>query len=170
MKKELTIGKIVRPHGIKGELKVIPTMQDLSFLDYIENLVIDDQAYAVENVKFVKDAFVVKLEGIDSIEDAEKFRDKKIGVRREDLEKDDKNDFYAEDLIGCKVYLDKDNRYIGKIADIQNYGSADVVVLQDGTEELMCPMVDGLIFSTDFDAQIVVFDKSKFLEVADYED
>lgn len=169
MKDKITIGKIVRPHGIKGELKIIPSLEDLSFLYDIEKLYINNIAYAVQNVKFVGEAVVVKLDGINKIEDAEKLRDQNICVSREDLDELSEDEFYTEDLIGCTVCLDQ-GKTVGKLVDVQNFGATDILVIRDGSEEFLCPLVADLVETVDLDNQKIILNKAKFLEVVEYED
>lgn len=166
----LTLGKIVRPHGVKGDVKVILSLNDLSFLDYTDTIWIDSMQYKVHSIKQVSDGVAFKLDGVNSIEDAEKLRNKEVKVERKYLSKLKENEYYAQDLIGCILLFDKDNKQVGKIQDIQNYGATDILIIKDGTEEYMCPLLDTIIVSADYDKKEIIISKKAFLEVVDYED
>ena len=165
----ITLGKIVRPHGVKGDVKVILSLNDLSFLNKTDVVYINNQPYTIQNVKQVSDGIALKLEGINSMNDAENYRNKNVCVERKHLQKLDENEFYAEDLIGCTLYFEN-NKEVGKIFDIQNYGATDILVIKDGTEEYLCPFLNNLIVDADLTNKKIVINKNAFLEVVDYED
>lgn len=170
MDKLITLGKIVRPHGVKGDVKIILSLDDLSFLNRTDKVWIDSMQYKVHSIKQVSDGVALNLEGVHSIEDAEKLRNKTVKVERKYLEELKENEYYADDLIGCTLYFDTNNKEIGKISDIQNYGATDILIIKDGTEEYMCPLLDSIFVKVDYDAQKIIINKKAFLEVVDYED
>ena len=165
----ITLGKIVRPHGVKGDVKVILSLNDLSFLNKTDVVYINNQPYTIQNVKQVSDGIALKLEGINSMNDAENYRNKDVCVERKYLPQLEENEFYAEDLIGCTLYFEN-NKEVGKILDIQNYGATDILVIKDGTEEYLCPFLNNLIVDADLTNKKIVINKKAFLEVVDYED
>ena len=169
MKNLITLGKIVRPHGVKGDLKVILSLEDLSFLNKTDTVYIQNTPYVIQNVKQVSDGIALKLEGINSMNDAENYRNKDVCVERKYLKELQQNEYYAEDLIGCTLYFE-DNKEVGKIFDIQNYGATDILIIKDGTEEYMCPFLNNIIVSADLENKKVTINKKAFLEVVDYED
>ena len=165
----ITLGKIVRPHGVKGDVKVILSLNDLSFFFIFDVVYINNQPYTIQNVKQVSDGIALKLEGINSMNDAENYRNKDVCVERKYLPQLEENEFYAEDLIGCTLYFEN-NKEVGKIFDIQNYGATDILVIKDGTEEYLCPFLNNLIVDADLTNKKIVINKKAFLEVVDYED
>ena len=170
MKKLITLGKIVRPHGVRGDVKVILSLNDLSFLNKTDILYIDGAPYTIQNVKQVSDGIAIKFESINNMDDAENYRNKDVCVERKYLEELKDNEYYADDLIGCTLYFDADNKEIGKIADIQNYGATDILIIRDGTEEYMCPLLDTIFVKVNYEERKIIINKKAFLEVVDYED
>lgn len=170
MKKLITLGKIVRPHGVKGDVKIILNLEDLSFLGKTDTLYINGAPFIIQNVKQVSDGIAIKFEGIDNMDEAEKYRNKDVCVQRNFLAKLKKNEYYAEDLIGCTLYFDDNNKEVGKIFDIQNYGATDILIIRDGTEEYMCPLLDTIFVDVNYDERKITINKKAFLEVVDYED
>ena len=70
------VGKIVNTHGLKGEVKVMPETSDVNNYKRYGTVFIDGVEREIQSVKFQKDRVILKLEGIDSIEEAEKFKNK----------------------------------------------------------------------------------------------
>ena len=76
MKDILRVGKIVNTHGLKGEVKVIPLTDDPKRYNELEFVLIDGVKRNIEGCKYQKDRVIVKVEGINSIEEAEKYKNK----------------------------------------------------------------------------------------------
>ena len=75
MKKEIfNIGKIVNTHGVRGEVKVLPLTDDMKRFDDLNEVSIGGKNYIIENRKYQKDRVILKLQGIDSIEETAKIR------------------------------------------------------------------------------------------------
>ena len=71
MSQLLKVGKIANTHGLKGEVKVIALTDDPKRFNDLEYVIIEGKTISVEGCKFQKDRVIVKLEGIDRIEDAD---------------------------------------------------------------------------------------------------
>ncbi len=139
-------GEIVTTHGIKGEVKV------LTWLDSPEDLVdfdrcrIGGKEYALESVRVQKTCNLVKLQGVDTVEDAQALRGKVMELYREDI---DDEVIFAAELIGMEVFTD--GASIGKITQVLDYPGNCVYVVK-GKHEYMIPAVNAFILSTDMDA------------------
>ena len=81
----------------------------------------------------------------------------------------DVNEFYTDDLIGCTI-LDEFDKRIGKIADIKDYGATSILVIKDGTEEILCPFLMDLFTEINIEYATLIVDRQKFDEVTKYED
>ena len=169
MKELVKLGKIVRPHGVRGEVKIMSDFDDTMLSSKLNNVFIDDNSIKVKNVKFMNNCIVLKLEGIDSMNDAESFRGKEVFISHDDLNELSEDEYYVEDLIGCNVVFEN-GKEVGKLSDVNNYGATDILVIKDGTEEIMCPLVEGLLIDVDFDMNKIIINKEKFLEVTVYAD
>ena len=102
MEKYLEIGKIVNIHGIKGEIKVQPWADTPDDLLYFEEIWINGVKYNVINARTQKSCVLMKIEGVDTPEDAEKLRNKVISVDKDDFELDE-GIYFWEDLLGLEV-------------------------------------------------------------------
>ena len=133
----LPTGQIVNTHGLKGHVKVMPWADDPDeLLDY-ERFFIDGREYRVQHSSRQKSMILLKLEGVDSMEDAAKLRQKEISIAREDVELEDGVAFIAV-LIGLPVLAD--GVEIGKLTEVLTLPGNDVYVVK-GQREYLIPAV-----------------------------
>ena len=106
----LEIGRIVRTHGIKGDVKIMPWCDDSSIITGLSHLFFDCEGKSfkhIENAKILKNAVIVNFVGINSIECAKEIVGKIVYVNRNDIVLSD-GVYFIQDLIGMRVY-DVDN-------------------------------------------------------------
>lgn len=91
MVKYFEIGQIVNTFGIKGQVKVMPYTDDIKRFDELKQIYIDKknqlQLFQIEQVSYHKDMVILKLKGIDTIEEAEKYRNCYLKIDRKDAER-----------------------------------------------------------------------------------
>lgn len=140
----LTIGKIVKTHGIKGELKVYPTTKDIGRYDRLEwvYLVYKERftRYDVEGVRYHKNMVILKLKDIDTRNEAEKLIGSLLKVDRDHAIELEEDEYFICDIIGIKVYH-VDGTYMGKVTDVISTGSNDVYVVSNVEEEVLIPAI-----------------------------
>ena len=148
MSEKMELGKIVNTFGLKGELKVYP------YVDYIpkvKKVYIKDNLMEIERARNQKNILVIKLKGIDSIDEAEKLKNTSIEMDRKDAPKLPKGTYYINDLIGFDVYTDE-NEFLGKLDDIFNTGANDVY--QVG--KILLPAINDVIKQIDTDNKKII--------------
>ncbi len=138
-------GEIVTTHGVKGEVKVLCFLDDPEMLCEFDRCRIRGKEYTMEDVRVQKTCNLVKLTGIDTMEDAQAMRGQVIELYREDIDPDV---IFAAELIGVEVFADGEN--IGKIKEVLDYPGNAVYVVK-GQREYMIPAVSAFILSTDVD-------------------
>ncbi len=139
-------GEIVSTHGIKGEVKVLPWVDSPDILCEFDRVRISGKEYKIEQCRVQKTCNLVKLEGIDTMDDAQAMRGKVLELYREDIDEDV---IFAAELIGVEVFCE--GQPIGKIAEVLDYPGNSVYVVK-GKHEYMIPAVKQFILSTDVDA------------------
>lgn len=150
----LCVGEIVNTHGVRGELKIIPLVDDANdLLDYTYYF-IDDKKYDVESVRFHKNFALVKLNGIDDINLAERFKGKFLELSREELKPLPEGRYYICDLMGLKV-IDETLGELGTINEVFNTGSNDVYVVNYMNKPLCIPDIEGVVKDVDLDNSIM---------------
>lgn len=142
MEKYLQVGVIASTHGIRGEVKVFPTTDDVKRFQNCKQLLLDTGKerieLEVEGVKYFKQFVILKFQGIDSINDVECHKGKSLLVARENAVKLRKGEYFIADLIGL-VVCNEAGENIGVLEDVLQTGANDVynIRLSDGRELLL---------------------------------
>lgn len=139
-------GEIVTTHGVKGEVKVLPWLDAPEMLTEFDRCRIGGKDYEIQLCRVQKTCDLVKLSGVDTMEEAQLLRGKTVELYREDI---DDEVIFAAELIGVEVYCE--GASIGKITDVLDYPGNSVYVVR-GEHEYMIPAVKQFILSTDVDA------------------
>jgi 16S rRNA processing protein RimM len=137
-------GEIVTTHGVRGEVKVLPWLDDAEMLCEFDRCRLDGKEVIIDQCRVQKNCNLVKLRGIDTMEDAQKLRGKVIELYREDI---DDEVIFAAELVGVDVYAD--GTCIGKITEVLDYPGNSVYVVDGG--KYMLPAVKEFILSTDME-------------------
>lgn len=157
MKKEyLEAGKIVTTHGIRGEVKIMPYTDTPELLCEFDRLFIgkDKAEIYIDRARVAKNMVIAKIEGVDTVEAAEKYRNKVLFMHRDDLELDE-DTYFIQDLIDMEV-KDVDSGFVyGKITDVLQNGANDVYVIK-GDREYLVPAIPDVVISTDIDSNIML--------------
>ena len=138
-------GEIVTTHGVKGEVKVLPWLDSPEDLCDFDRCRIGGADYTIESCRVQKTCNLVKLSGIDTMEDAQAMRGKVIELYREDI---DDEVIFAAELIDMEVYCE--GQQIGVIREVLDYPGNSVYVVK-GEYEYMIPAVKQFILSTDIE-------------------
>ncbi len=156
----LEVGKIVNTHGLKGEVKIV------TWTDYPE--VFEDLEYVfakkkteeiklnLKNIKYQKNNIIAKFSEINSIEEAETFKNCVLTAERDMLGELPEGVYYIADLIGCEVYSD-DGENLGKISDVFNTGANDIyAVSAPQRKDMLIPVTDDTVKSVDTENKKVI--------------
>ena len=138
-------GEIVTTHGLKGEMKVLCWLDDPEMLCEFDRCRISGVEYEIESCRVQKTCNLLKVAGIDTVEQAQAMRSRVVELFREDI---DDEVIFAAELIGVEVYAEGQN--IGKIVDVLDYPGNSVYVVR-GKYEYMIPAVNQFILSTDIE-------------------
>lgn len=158
----ILIGKLVKTHGIKGQIKLYPYTDDLLSLSKEKKVFLDKnlaKALDVEYTKIQSPMLIYKFKGIDRVEDVEKYVQSDLYIPKKDISYME-DTYYIEDLIGLFVYDEKKEEIIGKISEVFNTGANDVyeVTLIDG-KKIYLPAIKQVIKKVD------IKDKKIYVEI-----
>ena len=151
----LKVGVITTTHGVRGEVKVFPTTDDAErFLD-IEYVLLDTgkelRRLNIKNVKFFKNLAILKFEGIDNINDIERYKGRDLWIPREEAQELGEDEYYVGDLIGMDVLLENGEKF-GVLRDVRETGAHDVyVVEQVNGDEILLPAIHECILDVNVD-------------------
>ena len=150
----VTIGRIIRPQGRKGEVVVAPLSDRPDRFPSLRQAFVAGEDGAARPVQ-VRDAwphkgrFVLKLEGVDSIDDAERYRGLDLRIPEEDLSALPAGSYYHHQLRGLRVE-DVDGREVGRVAEVMKTGGeADVLVVRGANGETLIPLADAFVRAVD---------------------
>ena len=138
-------GEIVTTHGVRGEVKVLSWLDSPEMLCEFDRCRISGREYVVDSVRVQKTCNLVKLRGVDTMEEAQKLRGKTMELYREDISDEL---IFASELVDVEVYAD--GACIGKIKEVLDYPGNSVYVVQ-GEREYLIPAVKEFILSTDLE-------------------
>lgn len=137
--KRIVIGAIVAPHGVRGEFRVMPLTENPDIFTALKYFFLEDgRKLSIVAARFHKNVFLVKVNEVNNMDEAELLRGKKVIIDTVDLPPLKEDQFYVSDLIGFSVY-DEDGSVLGKLKDVLATGSNDVFVVlaADGSEILV---------------------------------
>ena len=163
------VGKIVNTHGIRGDVRVMPTTdfvaerfakgQDLYLQQAGEPLKL-----IVESARQHKGFILVKFVGYDNINDVQAFCDHELMVSGKDQQPLEDGQYYYHQIIGLSVKT-VDGEELGTIKEILSPGANDVWVVQrDGKKDLLLPVIDDVVKDVDLDAGEVTVELMEGLE------
>ena len=136
------VGKVIKPRGLKGELKVRIITSFPGHFEKLDSLFVKQkdiwQAYSVIQAKLSNGFVYLKFKNINSVEQAEQLRNAELGIEQQQLEKLEQDEYYVHDLIGLKVF-DEQGLLVGTLTEVETYPGNDVYVVQteDGREYLI---------------------------------
>ena len=148
------VGQIVNTHGIKGEVKVMAFTDDVNNFKRYKKILVGDTWKDIIGVKFQKDRVILKLEGIDTMNDAETYKQKYLYVLREEEPELPEDTFYVSDLIGCTVY-DTNDKNLGDIADVIQTKNNDVYWIKK-PKELLIPVLRDIVLDVNIEDKKVI--------------
>lgn len=138
-------GEIVTTHGVRGEVKVLSWLDSPEMLCEFDRCRIEGREYVMDTVRVQKTCNLVKLRGVDTMEDAQKLRGKTMELYREDISDEL---IFAAELVDVEVFAD--GASIGRIKEVLDYPGNSVYVVQ-GEREYLIPAVKEFILSTDLE-------------------
>lgn len=153
----LEIGKIVSVHALKGEVRVYPWCDTPDFLTEFDELCLDGKWLEVESARVHKNIVILKLEGIDTPEMAQKQVNKVLYIDRDQVELPEGTYFIA-DLIGLKVIdADDPEKLYGTLTDVTETGANDVyhIRFENGKTQLI-PAIPQVVIETDLENGVMV--------------
>ncbi|MDX8388363.1 MAG: ribosome maturation factor RimM [Ghiorsea sp.] len=163
----LYIGDILNPHGLRGSLIVFSHTRPVDavagylrwYLGKTEDSV---QEFTVKDCHQHKKRILAKLEGIDSIEQAETLKGMKIWVADEDVVVED-DEYLWQELIGCLVINQRDE-VLGTVSNLHEYGAQDILEVKTNPDaevsgEWMLPFIEDVVLDVDLDGKTIQIDQ-----------
>lgn len=159
MEKYLRVGVIANTHGVRGEVKVYPTTEDIKRFDYLKEAVIDTGKEKINvnvaGVKYFKNMVILKFEQYDNMDQVIPLKGMDLLVTRENAIPLAEGEHYIVDMIGCKIITDEGNT-LGELTDVMQTGANDVYVVKttDGKEVLL-PAIKECVLEKDIENKVI---------------
>ena len=138
-------GEIVTTHGVRGEVKLLTWVDSPEFMCEFKRVRIEGTEYKLESCRVQKTCNLLKLQGVDTVEDAQILRGKTVEIFRSDVSDDI---VFAAELVGIQVYAD--GELVGELVEVMDYPGNQVYVVR-GEHEYMIPAVKEFILSVDME-------------------
>lgn len=159
MEELFRVGVISNTHGIRGEVKVYPTTDNVRRFDDLKEVILDTGKEQlnlhVTSVTYFKNMVILKFKEFDNINDIIPYKGMDLLVTRENAIPLEDGEYYIADIIGSKVITDED-KILGTLTDVLQTGANDVYVVKtkDGKEVLL-PSIEECILDRDIENKIV---------------
>ena len=157
----IPLGRVVATHGVRGELRLLPYAFPCPTLQKGLTVWVQDKAdlnppYSVTNVRPQPPCLLVKLQGVESLAQAQALRESIVSVEETQLAPLGDGEFYYYQVVGLKVRTQAGDE-VGTIVQVFFSGSHDVWVVQRGQEEYLIPVTEEIVRSIDIaDGQAII--------------
>jgi 16S rRNA processing protein RimM len=148
------VGRILAPHGIRGELKVQPLSDFPERFEAGSRLWLRGEERVVERGRWAGRSVLLKLRGLDTRNEAETLRGEELTVP-EAAQLQDEGVYYLHDIIGLPVF-DTAGEALGRLAEVLSTGSTDVYVVRGDRGELLLPALDDVVTQVDVAGRRIV--------------
>ena len=173
MQEYLLIGEITKPQGVRGELKLRPITCDVSRFEGLKKAYIKEgenyRAVKIDVRRVGDDAVFLRMEGIETRNDAEAIRGTMLYIDRANAVELDEDSTFICDLMGLKGVL-TDGSEIGKLTDVMQPGGNDVYVFSSKRGEVLVPALKSVVLKVDLAAGTMLLDSERMAEVAVYDE
>lgn len=153
----LRVGVVVKPHGVKGEVNVYPTTDDLNRFSEIDTVQVDLKGtrteYQIEGVKYFKGMAILKLRGVSDMDTAEKLRNAELYIHRSQSSPCKEGEYFICDLIDMEVVTESGEK-VGVVTDVlTTYANSVIVVKKSDGKELLLPKIPSCVLNVDVESQ-----------------
>ena len=164
MEEKLNVATVLKPQGIRGEIKVKVFLDDAEDFKSFKRIFIGGVEYSVLSVRTQGDFAFVAVKGVADRNAAELLRGKDIDVLREDCPPLPEGRYYIADLLGCEVFYTSGEK-IGEVTEVVPAGT-DIYVLSTAKGEVSFAAADGVIEDVDVESKKITVNKKRFKEVS----
>ena len=156
----IAIGRISKPIGTRGEVKITPFTHDRRRFENLPAVWLGHSAANVERKKILNariDArhVVLALDGVETVEEAEKTRGVFLFVPKEEVAAPQNGSYFVDDVIGCTV-VTEDQTVVGTVTDLLSLPMNDVWVVRNGPKEILIPAVKAFIRRVDVEQKRIM--------------
>lgn len=147
----ITVGRIVAPHGVRGDLRILPDTDRPSVYKKLKTVIVGGKSYTLLSARPHKNVYIIHLGGVDDRNTAETLRGKKVEVPFSSLPARPSGVYYLFQLVGLHV-IDEEGKPVGTIKEVLETGANNVYTIKtpEGSE-LCLPAIPSVVLSVDID-------------------
>jgi 16S rRNA processing protein RimM len=153
----VVIGKVLKPFGIRGEVKVQSFASSLAPFSASTSLFLDEEEFVLVSARSHKGAALITLQGVNTPERARELVGRVVRTDRANFPPLAEDEYYLHELVGMEV-IRKDGAVVGAVRNIIETGANDVLEIVGPYGEALIPHVEGVVLDVDFDAGIIRID------------
>ena len=162
--RELVVGEVLKPQGIRGEIKVKPYTDSAEDFTCFKRVFLDGEEYKVLSVRCALGLAYLNLRGVPDRNAAELLRGKKITIPRAEAPALPEGRYYIADLLGLNIVTEKGEK-LGVLSDIRQ-AATDIYTLSSEGKDILFPAAEGVVLEVDLEGNKLVVSKQRFKEVA----
>ncbi|MDE5548550.1 MAG: ribosome maturation factor RimM [Clostridia bacterium] len=164
MEKQLIIGEVLKPQGIRGELKIKPFTDTADDFRGLKRVFLGGEEYKVLSVRVGDGAVFLGLRGVPDRNAAELLRGREVSIPREEAPEPEEGRYYIADLLGSEI-VTEEGTSLGTLTAIRQ-AATDVYTLMQGEKEILFPAAAGVITGIDLENKRITVSEKRFKEVA----
>jgi len=159
--KQILLGRILGPHGLKGEVKIKSfTADPLAVASYGSVQAPDGRRFKLMKPRLAGDIVIAAIKGVTDRNLAESLKGIELSVERDDLPETDEGEYYQADLIGLDVY-DPAGDKVGEVLGFQHFGAGDLIEIKRATGRTsFIPFADAMVPDVDLDEGRIVLSET----------
>ena len=158
----VVIGRVARPHGLRGELRLIGVDDGMERFSRVSRVLIEPPGGSpvvgrVESYRSTGRVVLLKVSGIEDRDAAETFRNATVSIRREEAPPLDADEYYAYELVGAEV-VTTDGRSVGRVVAVQEFPANDALVVKSDAREILIPAVQAVVRKVDVQNRLITIE------------
>jgi 16S rRNA processing protein RimM len=162
MEELVTIARVARPHGLRGEVSADVLTDFPERFDGLENVIAvlagdERRDLKIERFRFQNERVLLKFFGVDRIEDTESLRNAEICVTEGEAVELDEGEFFDWELSGCRVET-VDGETVGTVRELMRTGGTEVLVIEGTDKEYLIPFAESICTEVDIEKKRIVID------------
>src|SRR5690554_884272 len=155
----LTVGKVTRNQGNKGEVRVLPLTERRERFELLRNVFLvrgeEKQEARIEGIRYHKKFIIIKFKGIDDIKAALGLKDCYLKIPDEELLPLAENEFYIDRITGYRVFTVEGEK-LGTLSGVMTTGGTDIFIVSGSEKEYMLPAAREIIREIDRDKEQII--------------
>lgn len=150
----IVIGRLQKPFGIRGEIRVQAYTETFEAFEKSEWLQIKEKRMVIKQIRIHKGSVLVLFDGIGTPEQASGLSGQLVQTLAQNLPAKDEDEYFYFELIGLDVFTET-FRHLGKITEVMATGANDVFVVNGDSGEILIPFIDEVVTDIDLAAKKV---------------